>query len=81
MQFSKILFVVLASCTHLINGNQNISYNNLANLVSQLDLINVSNFNTDLLLVAFYLKINYIKGNTFSGLERKTRNQSTKFFG
>ncbi|XP_060851670.1 ionotropic receptor 21a [Rhopalosiphum padi] len=40
MQFSKILFVVLASCTHLINGNQNISYNNLANLVSQLDLIN-----------------------------------------
>jgi len=42
MQFSMILFVILAYSTKLIHGNQNISYNNLANLVSQLNLINVS---------------------------------------
>ncbi|XP_025193297.1 ionotropic receptor 21a [Melanaphis sacchari] len=35
-----MLATLAASCTHLINGNQNISYNNFANLVSQLDLIN-----------------------------------------
>jgi len=37
-----ILFVILTYCTNLIYGNQNLSYNNLGNLVSQLDLINVS---------------------------------------
>jgi len=82
MQFPMILFVVLASCTHLMYGNQNISFNNLANLVSRLNLIDVRNLNTDVILLNFYLQVNYIIGNSFLfGLERKPRNQSTKFFG
>ncbi|XP_060867810.1 ionotropic receptor 21a isoform X2 [Metopolophium dirhodum] len=43
MQFSMILFVVLAGCTHLMYGNQNISFSNLTKIVSQLNLIDKEN--------------------------------------
>jgi len=54
MQFSMMLFVVLVGCTRLMYGNQNISFSNLTKIFSQLNLINVRNINTDLILVGFF---------------------------
>jgi len=85
MQFSVILFVVLAGSTHLMYGDQNISFSNLTKIVSQLNLIDVRNVNTDLILVGFFYfqeqYMNILHTILFLGLERKLRNQSTKFFG
>jgi len=55
MQFSMILFVVLAGCTNLMYGNQDISFSNLTNLASQFNLINVRIVNSDLILVDFFI--------------------------
>lgn len=83
MQFSTILFIVVAGCINSMYGNQNISFSNLSNSVSRLYLISVRNLNTDLILVAltFNFQVNYIIGNIFLGLERKPRNQSTECSG
>jgi len=54
MPFSMILLVVLVGCTHLMYGNQNISFSNLTKIISQLNLIIVRNVNTDLILVGFF---------------------------
>lgn len=42
MQFFKILLVVIFSITSTTHANQTIIFDNLANRISQLNLINVS---------------------------------------
>jgi hypothetical protein len=43
MQFSKILLIILFSIPFTTYGNQTIIFDHLANRISQLNLINVSN--------------------------------------